>query len=141
MYSFKDIDGNKVSVFTDVGEITDSILETLKGSKIAVIEANYEENLLRLSRYPSYLKKRIMGRYGHLSNEEAGFLAKELAKNGTEKILLGHLSKETNTEKIAYQTIENELKFLKEENEDIDIDNIEIRVLGREESSDIYIIK
>ena len=50
MYSFKDIDGNKVSVFTDVGEITDSILETLKGSKIAVIEANYEENLLRLSR-------------------------------------------------------------------------------------------
>lgn len=141
MYSFKDADGNKVSVFTDVGEITDSILETLKGSKIAVIEANYEENLLRLSRYPSYLKKRIMGRYGHLSNEEAGFLAKELAKNGTEKILLGHLSKETNTEKIAYQTIENELKFLKEENEDIDIDNIEIRVLGREESSDIYIIK
>ena len=82
-----------------------------------------------------------MGRYGHLSNEEAGFLAKELAKNGTKKILLGHLSKETNTEKIAYQTIENELKFLKEENEDIDIDNIEIRVLGREESSDIYIIK
>ena len=86
MYSFKDADGNKVSVFTDVGEITDSILETLRGSKIAVIEANYEENLLRLSRYPSYLKKRIMGRYGHLSNEEAGFLAKELAKNGTKKI-------------------------------------------------------
>ena len=57
MYSFKDADGNKVSVFTDVGEITDSILETLRGSKIAVIEANYEENLLRLSRYPSYLKK------------------------------------------------------------------------------------
>ena len=35
----------------------------------------------------------------------------------------------------------NELKFLKEENEDIDIDNIEIKVLGREESSDLYIIK
>ena len=140
MYSFKDSDGRKVSVFTDVGEITDSILETLKGSEIAVIEANYEENLLKLSRYPSYLKKRIMGRYGHLSNEEAGFLAKELAKNGTKKILLGHLSKENNTEKIAYQTIVNEMKFLREEDNEIDVDGIEIRVLSREENGELYIL-
>lgn len=140
MYSFKDSEGRKVSVFTDVGEITDAILETLKGSEIAVIEANYEENLLKLSRYPSYLKKRIMGRYGHLSNEEAGFLARELAKNGTKKILLGHLSRENNTEKIAYQTIENEMKFLKEENEEIDIDSIEIVVLSREENGELYIL-
>ena len=140
MYSFKDSDGRKVSVFTDVGEITDSILETLKGSEIAVIEANYEENLLKLSRYPSYLKKRIMGRYGHLSNEEAGFLAKELAKNGTKKILLGHLSKENNTEKIAYQTIVNEMKFLREEDTEIDVDGIEIKVLSREENGELYIL-
>ena len=140
MYSFKDADGRKVSVFTDVGEITDSILETLKGSEIAVIEANYEENLLKLSRYPSYLKKRIMGRYGHLSNEEAGFLAKELAKNGTKKILLGHLSKENNTEKIAYQTIVNEMEFLREEDTEIDVDGIEIKVLSREENGELYII-
>ena len=140
MYSFKDSDGRKVSVFTDVGEITDSILETLKGSEIAVIEANYEENLLKLSRYPSYLKKRIMGRYGHLSNEEAGFLAKELAKNGTKKILLGHLSKENNTEKIAYQTIVNEMEFLKEEDIEIDVDGIEIKVLSREENGELYIL-
>ena len=124
MYSFKDSEGRKVSVFTDVGEITDAILE----------------NLLKLSRYPSYLKKRIMGRYGHLSNEEAGFLARELAKNGTKKILLGHLSRENNTEKIAYQTIENEMKFLKDENEEIDIDSIEIAVLSREENGELYIL-
>ena len=129
MYSFKDADGRKVSVFTDVGEITDSILETLKGSEIAVIEANYEENLLKLSRYPSYLK-----------NEEAGFLAKELAKNGTKKILLGHLSKENNTEKIAYQTIVNEMEFLREEDTEIDVDGIEIKVLSREENGELYII-
>ena len=62
MYTFKDKNDNKISIFTDVGEITDTILENIKGSKLAVIEANYEENLLRLSRYPSYLKKRIMGK-------------------------------------------------------------------------------
>ncbi len=140
MYSFKDIKGRKISVFTDVGEITDSVVETLKGSEIAVIEANYEENLLKVSRYPGYLKKRIIGKYGHLSNEEAAFLARELAKNGTKKILLGHLSRENNTEKIAYQTIENEMKFLKEENGNIDIDSIEIVVLGREESGNLYIL-
>ena len=134
MYTFK-------AVFTDVGEITDTILENIKGSKLAVIEANYEENLLRLSRYPSYLKKRIMGKYGHLSNEEAGFLAKELVKNGTKKILLGHLSRENNTEIIAYQTIQNELNFLKEElGEEIDFDLIEVQVLGREETGQLHII-
>ncbi len=141
MYTFKDKNDNKISIFTDVGEITDTILENIKGSKLAVIEANYEENLLRLSRYPSYLKKRIMGKYGHLSNEEAGFLAKELVKNGTKKILLGHLSKENNTDIIAYQTIQNELNFLKEElGEEIDFDLIEVQVLGREEIGQLHII-
>ena len=141
MYTFKDKNDNKIAVFTDVGEITDTILENIKGSKLAVIEANYEENLLRLSRYPSYLKKRIMGKYGHLSNEEAGFLAKELVKNGTKKILLGHLSRENNTEIIAYQTIQNELNFLKEElGEKIDFDLIEVQVLGREETGQLHII-
>ena len=142
MYTFKDKKNNKISIFTDVGEITDTILENIKGSKLAVIEANYEENLLRLSRYPSYLKKRIMGKYGHLSNEEAGFLAKELVKNGTKKILLGHLSRENNTEIIAYQTIQNELKFLNEELEDdIDFGLIEVQVLGREEMGQLHIIE
>lgn len=142
MYTFKDKNDNKIAVFTDVGEITDTILENIKGSKLAVIEANYEENLLRLSRYPSYLKKRIMGKYGHLSNEEAGFLAKELVKNGTKKILLGHLSRENNTEIIAYQTIQNELNFLKEElEEEIDFDLIEVQVLGREEIGQLHIIE
>ena len=141
MYTFKDKNDNKISIFTDVGEITDTILENIKGSKLAVIEANYEENLLRLSRYPSYLKKRIMGKYGHLSNEEAGFLAKELVKNGTKKILLGHLSKENNTDIIAYQTIQNELNFLKEElGEEIDFNLIEVQVLGREETGQLHII-
>ena len=141
MYTFKDKNDNKISIFTDVGEITDTILENIKGSKLAVIEANYEENLLRVSRYPSYLKKRIMGKYGHLSNEEAGFLAKELVKNGTKKILLGHLSKENNTDIIAYQTIQNELNFLKEElGEKIDFDLIEVQVLGREETGQLHII-
>lgn len=141
MYTFKDKNDNKIAVFTDVGEITDTILENIKGSKLAVIEANYEENLLRLSRYPSYLKKRIMGKYGHLSNEEAGFLAKELVKNGTKKILLGHLSRENNTEIIAYQTIQNELNFLKEElEEEIDFNLIEVQVLGREETGQLHII-
>lgn len=141
MYTFKDKNDNKISIFTDVGEITDTILENIKGSKLAVIEANYEENLLRLSRYPSYLKKRIMGKYGHLSNEEAGFLAKELVKNGTKKILLGHLSKENNTDIIAYQTIQNELNFLKEElGEEIDFDLIEVQVLGREETGQLHMI-
>jgi phosphoribosyl 1,2-cyclic phosphodiesterase len=69
------------------------------------VEANHDVNMLQVGRYPYYLKRRILGREGHLSNERCAQLIDEVATERTRKVYLGHLSKENNYEKLAYETV------------------------------------
>lgn len=98
---------NKLSLATDIGTFNDYIFENLKGSLAVLLEANYDENMLKFCRYPAYLKRRISGALGHLSNPEAADAAVRLASTGTRHIMLGHLSKENNTPTAAYTTVLN----------------------------------
>jgi phosphoribosyl 1,2-cyclic phosphodiesterase len=66
--------------------------------------------MLEAGPYPYYLKRRILGNKGHLSNEVSGQLIKRLLNNHVKTILLGHLSKENNFEELAYETVKLELK-------------------------------
>lgn len=102
--------GKKISAATDTGEVTEEISEAIKGSNIALIESNHDKNMLMVGKYPLQLKHRISGKYGHLSNEDAGALAAFLAKSGTKKLLLGHLSEENNYPDLAFLTVKNALK-------------------------------
>ena len=64
-------DKEKMSIATDIGYITDNIRNNLKGSKLVVLESNYDPNMLMMGSYTYALKKRVMSDGGHLSNEEA----------------------------------------------------------------------
>lgn len=99
----------KISIATDFGHITDNILENLEKSKFALIEANYDPNILQCSRYPYSLKQRIAGPNGHLSNNESGNLISMLMKTGLSSVILGHLSKENNFPELAYKTVVEQL--------------------------------
>lgn len=99
----------KASIATDSGEITEYIYEYISGSEEIILESNHDSELLMCGSYPIDLKRRISGRRGHLSNDSAAKTAVRLLKDGTKKILLGHLSLENNTPDIAYQTTKNEL--------------------------------
>lgn len=104
-YSF--INGSeKVSVATDIGELKKDLFEAVKKSNTVLLEANHDVNMLEIGRYPMQLKRRIRGKYGHLSNDDAGKAAEFLVKLGTENILLGHLSEENNYPKLALKTVE-----------------------------------
>ncbi len=95
--------GNKkLSLATDIGKMNDYIFGHLKGSIAVLLESNHDINMLRFGRYPQVLKKRILGELGHLSNEAAAQTVLELVKNGTRHIMLGHLSNENNTPRLAY---------------------------------------
>ena len=83
------------------GQITKSILENITGSKKILLESNHDVEMLKCGTYPYPLKRRILGEYGHLSNETASKVALHLVQNGTEHIMLGHLSKENNRPEIA----------------------------------------
>ena len=70
-----------------------------------LLEANHDVNTLEAGRYPYELKKRILGRKGHLSNDDAGRAAVELVRRGVRAIVLGHLSGENNFPELAYASV------------------------------------
>ena len=97
--------GRKVSVLTDTGHITKAMRDASQGSAIVLLESNHDVDMLNCGRYPFRLKTRIHSGTGHLSNEDAGRAAAELARRGVRGILLGHLSRENNFEELAYKTV------------------------------------
>ena len=81
-----------------------------KRQNYLILEANYDEEMLKMGPYPQYLKERIMSRTGHMSNSAT---AEFLAENITEHlryIWLCHLSKDNNHPELAYKTVEWKLK-------------------------------
>lgn len=109
-YTFE-VDGAKLAVATDIGSIRDSWLRYVLGSDAVILESNYDPDMLKAGRYPYELKKRIMSRHGHLSNDDAGNVAAELTRNGTRQIILGHLSKENNFPELAMRSCELTLQM------------------------------
>ena len=96
---------SKVSIATDIGHMTTSILDNIKNSNFLLLEANYEPDVLKCSSYPFHLKERIASPVGHLSNIEAGKTINYLADFGVKNIMLGHLSKENNFPELAYKSV------------------------------------
>ncbi len=107
-YTFM-LGGIKLSVATDMGKIDARVAETLRGSEFVFIEANHDVEMLRTGPYPYYLKERIRGNEGHLSNEQCASLVAALARTGTSRFVLGHLSNTNNTPQIALNTVANVL--------------------------------
>lgn len=94
---------------TDTGCVTDTMLNSLSGADIAVIEANHDVDMLKAGPYPYYLKRRILSENGHLSNNDCAILAEHLAKTGTRYIIVAHLSRENNTPELALKTVTENL--------------------------------
>ncbi|NJD01677.1 MAG: MBL fold metallo-hydrolase [Ruminiclostridium sp.] len=102
-------ENKKVTIATDIGHISLDLLNCLEDSDLLLLESNHDAEMLRIGPYPWHLKKRIAGKYGHLSNESAGKVIAYMAQKGTKRFLLGHLSRENNFPELAYQTVCNAL--------------------------------
>ena len=99
----------KVGIVTDLGNYNDYTVESLKGMNALVLEANHDVNMLQVGPYPYYLKQRILGDKGHLSNERAGQLLCRLLHPQLQMVVLGHLSKDNNLPELAYETVRVEV--------------------------------
>ena len=96
----------RISIATDLGHITPSIVDNMLSSRLVVLEANHDENmLLNNPNYSYILKNRILGKYGHLSNSLSARVIEKCALNGVKQIVLAHLSEENNTPEVCYNTI------------------------------------
>lgn len=101
----------KIGIATDLGMFNDYTIESLKGMDILFLEANHDIKMLEVGPYPYYLKKRILGERGHLSNEASGKLLSRLMHDNLKEIVLGHLSKENNLPELAYETVRLEIEM------------------------------
>ena len=100
---------HSVGIATDLGKYNEYIIENLQNLDALLLEANHDIRMLQVGRYPYYLKQRIMGDRGHLSNENAGQLLCRLLHDNIKAVFLGHLSKENNYEELAYETVCSEV--------------------------------
>ncbi|MBR2743551.1 MAG: MBL fold metallo-hydrolase [Clostridia bacterium] len=95
---------------SDLGHVSVEVSSALSGCDALYIESNHDVGMLLTGRYPDYLKRRVAGRNGHLSNDDcAAFLAHSV-QMGTTQAMLGHLSRENNLPRLAYDTGINVLR-------------------------------
>lgn len=100
----------KVSVVSDIGQACGNVIEAIKDANIIFLESNYDETMLWEGYYPHFLKQRVAGEYGHLSNATAGELILNHASPQLEYVFLSHLSENNNTPDIALQTFQSAVK-------------------------------
>ena len=96
---------------TDLGKYDDYIVKNLRGLNAVVLEANHDIHMLEVGPYPYPLKQRVMGEKGHLSNESSGRLLSDILHDGMQYVILGHLSKENNYARLAYETVKLEISY------------------------------
>ena len=102
--------GNKsVAVATDLGHYNQYTIDHLLDLDAVLLESNHDLRMLESGPYPYYLKRRIMGNFGHLSNENAGRLLNCILNDKMKYVLLGHLSKENNLPELAYEAVRMEI--------------------------------
>ena len=89
---------------TDLGHISEDVYLGIYGAQTVVLESNHDVDMLRSGPYPPHLKKRILSKNGHLSNDLCAKMCVRLAQGGANRIILAHLSRENNSPSLALGT-------------------------------------
>lgn len=124
-------------LMTDIGHVTAEMAAAISEADYLVMEANHDEEMLRNGPYPEYLKRRVSGGNGHLSN---ALCARQLVESATARlnhVWLCHLSQENNHPELARKTVEHALADCGRD----DISALEIDVLRRNAPSGVYKLK
>jgi len=103
-YVFGDGD-RRLGVLTDVGEPGEEVINALGGVDALLLECNHDVGLLRASDYPPFLKARILGGHGHLSNAQAAALLAQLDRRRLGLVAAGHLSRRNNLPNLAQDAL------------------------------------
>lgn len=103
-YTIEMPDGNRLAIATDIGVITDEIMQNISGCSLVLLESNHDIRMLQCNpKYTYALKCRILSDRGHLSNDACSRAAASLVESGTTRLVLGHLSQENNMPQLAYE--------------------------------------
>ena len=129
--------GRSAAVATDLGKYDEYTVSNLTGLDAVLLEANHDIHMLEVGGYPYYLKQRILGDKGHLSNELSGRLLCDILHDNLKHIILGHLSKENNYARLAYETVKLEVTL---GDNDYKGEDLDMFVASRDTVSDIIMV-
>ncbi len=103
-FAFSD-GATRLGVVTDLGTVTQHVVEKLSGCQALVIECNHDLDMLMTGPYPDGLKHRVSGRFGHLCNLDAGRLVAALERSHLRHLIAAHLSRQNNTPELAVDAL------------------------------------
>lgn len=109
-------DGDKtLGIATDLGHCTEHVIQHLLGCHALLIESNHDPEMLAAGNYPAFLKRRIAGQFGHLSNQQAAQLLQTVQHRQLGHVLAAHLSESNNRAELAVQALSTALQRAPEE--------------------------
>lgn len=100
----------KISILTDTGIVSNYIVDCVRNSDVLILESNHDIDMLENGPYTYDLKMRIKSDKGHLSNDLASNIMEKIVEGNGEHLILGHLSKNNNTEILARDNMKNSLE-------------------------------
>lgn len=137
-YKVESDSGEVAGIITDLGWADPSVVRAFYDCDLLLLESNHDVEVLKIGPYPAFLKARILSKQGHLSNDDAGIIARNILSAGRLRhLVLGHLSETNNHPDLAYATVESrigEMGFVCGEDYELD-------VMRRGQIGRMYIIK
>jgi phosphoribosyl 1,2-cyclic phosphodiesterase len=100
----------RAAVVTDLGDVSEALVERARGCEVVLLEANYDLRLLGVSPYPWFLRNRILGRHGHLSNDAAAAAAVRVYEGRAQQFVLLHVSEVNNLVPLARDVVAEHLR-------------------------------
>jgi phosphoribosyl 1,2-cyclic phosphodiesterase len=120
---------------TDCGKVTEEVLKYTRQADHLVIESNHDVEMLENGSYPHYLKLRVRGEGGHLSNDECADVLKQVSPQELKHVFLCHLSADNNTPDKAFQTAS---RAIREKGGIVGVDGVTLVSLPRTEATLVY---
>ena len=94
-----------LGILTDLGHATPHVLARLAGLDALLLECNHDSEMLAASAYPAFLKLRVGGNYGHLSNAAASDIARAVHHGGLRHVVAAHLSEQNNRPELVRRAL------------------------------------
>lgn len=88
--------GHRVGVLSDLGHVTPHVVEHYRACDLLMMESNHDPEMLRTGSYPPSLKRRVGGDLGHLSNNQAAELLRQVG-HASARVVIGHVSEQNNS--------------------------------------------
>jgi phosphoribosyl 1,2-cyclic phosphodiesterase len=105
-------EGKALGILTDLGSITPHVIENFRACHGLLLEFNHDLPMLLDGAYPPHLKRRVGGDWGHLNNEQAAELLRQIDRQTLRHLVVAHISEKNNSRELAQSALLSVLESL-----------------------------